>query len=409
MGNIADSIDATQLTAPGDFVKTLEIEGVSYTSDFMYASLDFSSVSSQDLTQSIDYIASRYAVMANQINSNCVGEEKNNKLKALNDMVASTKNDIAKKFSDNIGSFFEENGVTGEKEKIYQSVLSAFDNQIADYADFMEKNTDYAHINGTKDQWLKNDSAYMACELRKAKSVDSNISATNKNDSSYTVDELSKMKDLVCEIKSYSPENLSSKNRVNKWGTEEEIGMQLSQVALKGEVFNKYANVSENVKNIVTKSIGNFIDNAINAVQNNLDTEIKIKGSNIPAEVLNGYGALDKNAIYGVINKVKSTYESTEDVQEALFSGAKLAHRENTGKIQDSKFTQLYRYKHSTYWNNFYESSNKIDDEPDILGFYKPNAEPEINNIINSWNNFVKGFTVDESVQLKFNHYSIYA
>ena len=217
------------------------------------------------------------------------------------------------------------------------------------------------------------------------------------------------MKDLVCELKSYSPENLSSKNRVNEWGTEEEIGMQLSQVALKGEVFNKYANVSENVKNIVSKSVGNFIDNSINAVQKNLDTEIKMKGSDIPAEVLRGYGALDKNAVYNIINKVKSTYESSEDVQKALFSGAKFAQRENDGKIQDSKFTQLYRYKHSTYWNNFYESENKFDDEADILGFYKPESGPEINNIINSWNNFVKGFTVDKSVQLNFNHFSLYA
>lgn len=410
--NSGKKIEIPSFTPSQNFVKELEQNGISNEADFLYASLDFNSMSADKLKQSVDYMASRYSVMKEQINTNFTGEEKTFNLKRLDEMVDTMKGSLAKKFSEQVGNFFEENGVSGEKEYIYQSVLSEFDKKVAEYSDVIKSNQNYANINGTKDEWLKNDSAYMASELRKV----TNGSTFEKAERStaYTLDDLEKMKVFTDELNDYSLNIYGSGKKVNAFGTEEEIGMQLSEVILKGYMFNKHADASERVKESVNKSIENFVGRSINEVQNHINYQIYIKGSNIPNDVRKGLASIDKDAIYAVINKVKSTYESTGDIYKSLLDGALFAKNQHNEKSQSNKYNGIYRYEQNTYWNNFFKNTDKSLKMPDILGIARPNngyiqQESGIDSMISSWNKFADKVTSDSSAKLSNTYFSMYA
>jgi hypothetical protein len=144
------NIETPSLTPPPDFVTSLEQNGFSPRVDFLYAGLDFNSKSADTLQQSVDYIASRYAVMKNYIATNFSGDEQESNMKKLDAMMDSAKERLAQTFSDKVGGFFEEYGVGGEKENISHSIMSEFDARVSDYSAFIQSSKNYAN-----DRWHK--------------------------------------------------------------------------------------------------------------------------------------------------------------------------------------------------------------------------------------------------------------
>lgn len=395
---------------PSDFVAGLEQNGVKPKVDFLYANLDFNSKSADTLKNSADYIASRYAVMKTYIATNFSGDEQASNFEELDAMLDSAKNRLAQTFSDKVGGFFEEYGVSGEKENIYRSVMAEFDTKVSDYSAFIQSNENYAKLDGTKDEWLKNDSAYMASELRK--SVKGADSEKGEKPSRYTLDEMEKMQTFTEEMGSYFFNSHGTSKRIDVFGTEEEIGMQLSEVALKSEMFSKYANVSEKVKNVISKSADSFISRTVDEVQKHIANEIQIKGTEIPSSVLKGLTAINKQAIYDVIGKVKTTYASTGDFYKSFLDGAIYAENQQKQKYQSNKVTGIYRYEQGTYWDNFLKNTDRFSGASDILGVVRTGytqKESGIESIVNSWNKFANQITTDSNAKLNTTFFSAYA
>lgn len=395
---------------PSDFIASLEQNGFTPKVDFLYANLDFNSKSADTLKQSADYIASRYAVMKSYIATNFSGVEQASNLKELDTLMDSAKNRLAQTFSDKVGGFFEEYGVSGEKENIYRSVMAEFDTKVSDYSAFIQSNDNYAKLDGTKDEWLKNDSAYMASELRK--SMKKTGFEKGENPSHYTLDEMEKIQTFTEEMGNYSFNSHGTSKRIDVFGTEEEIGMQLSEVALKSEMFSKYANVSEKVKNVISKSTDSFISKTVDEVQKHIANEVQIKGTGIPSSVRKGLTPINKQAVYDVIGKVKTTYANTGDFYKSFLNGAIYAENRQKQKYQSNKVTGIYRYEQSTYWNNFFKNTDKFSGASDILGIIRIGyiqKESGIESIVNSWNEFAHQITADSNAELNTTFFSAYA
>lgn len=86
------------------------------------------------------------------------------------------------------------------------------------------------------------------------------------------------------------------------------FGIKLADLALKGQVFNDYANVSDSIK----------------------------------------------DAVYAVINKVTDTYTQTGSASKAMLAGAVFGKSTYVMKGQSSAYKSVGRYDRNTfYWDNF--------------------------------------------------------
>ena len=98
----------------------LEQEGIGDDIDWRGVESDFKKMdvnfdNAGYLNTKIDYIASRYAVLKDRIEKNYSGDEKEQQLLRLNEIMDSTKKTIIDSYGDSIGNFYEEYGHSGTK------------------------------------------------------------------------------------------------------------------------------------------------------------------------------------------------------------------------------------------------------------------------------------------------------
>ena len=104
-----------------------ELSGLEFEEGRGYRSVD-----SGELYKNVEYLASRYVAMEDKIKKVCTGAEQIERLNRLNKMYMETLEKVAKSYSEIVGGILEDYGVSGEKEKIYQSYKSGVDQQVAE-------------------------------------------------------------------------------------------------------------------------------------------------------------------------------------------------------------------------------------------------------------------------------------
>ncbi|SDM44920.1 hypothetical protein [Sediminibacillus halophilus] len=168
-------------------IRESDLEG----KDVNWASLElqftsrYSSASTTDnIANDLDYLASQYVQLEQRIKQSYSGEEQVNNLQKLNDLMGTHVQKYAKSFSTIVGSFFEDNGVTGEKIKIKDSILSQFQQRKEQYQSFVEQNENFAGVRGTADEWLLADNQFMAEQLRHAYAKE-NVEGQDKENEGY--------------------------------------------------------------------------------------------------------------------------------------------------------------------------------------------------------------------------------
>lgn len=385
-----------------DFIDRLEKEGLTTSVDWFSKETDFGNLSADQLKESMNFLSSQYAVMKKHISQNFTGNEQKAELEKLNQMVDAHKTNIANAFTDKVGGFFEDNGIAGEREKIYQSIVTEFDNSVAQYENFIKDNGDYARISGTKDEWLKNDTNYMASELRKSVAVSTKDKAVAPTEQrSYDMEELQAVGDMVDEIKSYG---FAANNRnKTKTGSEEEIGLNLAELALKTQVFSKNSNVSASLKKALSKSVDNFIKDTINEI----DAEYRKKSDEaVISADKKGYAPLDKNAITSVIDKVLTTYEKTGSASKSMKDGAVFAVEKFNSKRNDNG--EVYRYKGNAFRDFYKNDASKLSSATlSVSGYHEEKSQLE--SLIGSFNSFVDKFSLGMGSYINTSEFSALA
>lgn len=207
-------IDPSQCVADDTSIET----GLSAYRDQYWADLDCGTAAqnTDQLEQSVDYLSSRYAVMKNRIEKGYSGEERTARLDELDQMMNKHKEKLAQNFADEVGTIFEENGVSGEKERLFQSVLTKINQQIETYTNFIKDNPDFANIKDADKTCLSKDSAYLANKLRKSVANTEPIRENDAASGLYTIDEMKKMQTFAKEFSSYTTSSFDLKGRTEK-------------------------------------------------------------------------------------------------------------------------------------------------------------------------------------------------
>lgn len=392
---------------PKEFIDSLKQNGGdkaydSTKSEFYIMGLD---ENTSGLEHSVDYLASGYAVSKKHLEDNYSGEEKENLLSKLGSDFDAAVKSIAEKTAKELGVFFDKNSISGETHKIQDSVIKAYQDMVNKYSEYINKEKDYAQLDGTDNEWLKSDDSYMACQLRKAVKTNKISETVGEGKEYYSLEELQKTKDVVSEVDSY---NSKGKREISCYDSEEEIGFKMAEIALKGEAFNKYSNVSDSLKNAVSQSIQNFI----NTLTDRLNKQLKEERKNVaePGKMAD----LDKKQVFSVYNKVMGTYKATNDMLTALKEGAAYGKNQHMNRTKDLQYSYLNRYGNngSIFWNNFFKNTLKYREDaitPNPFNNGYIDKESGIETLSESWNSFVSKFTDDRDIQLSTNSFLGYA
>ena len=134
--------------------------------DFVQIGVGFDNI--ERFEQKADYLASRYAVLKDRIQTQYTGEQQEAELQRLEQIYTEAKEEMANTYAESIGGFFEDLGQSGAAEDMRNSVSALVDQKANAYTDYIEKNGDYVSITDPDKQWLKHDDAYMAAQLRQS-------------------------------------------------------------------------------------------------------------------------------------------------------------------------------------------------------------------------------------------------
>lgn len=142
-----------------------EIDWRGVESDFVQIGVGFGNV--ERFEQKADYVASRYAVLRDRIQSQFTGDKQESEMQKLEQLYTAVKEEMADSYADSIGGLYESLGQYGAASDMRSSVLAAIDAKADAYTSHLAQTEDLASIAGTDKQWLKQDDAYMAEQLRK--------------------------------------------------------------------------------------------------------------------------------------------------------------------------------------------------------------------------------------------------
>ena len=387
--SIFDDFKSGAIFAPKEFEDTI----TDVATDVSWNAIEHTmkGIKTDDINQSIDYLSSIYVAAKEHINTNFTGAKKAEELSKLDELVNTYKEKTINEFSTEVGGFLDQNGNTGQADKIAESLHKIFDEKVEKFTEIVNQNSDYANIEGTKDEWLKNDVSYMASELKKAGNADTNT------DTTYSLEDLSATQSIVKEIKSYGF-GLKGSSSYGTFSSEEYVGIKLSELSLKTKIFTENSSISQSVKDLIFTATNNFIENSIDELSDALDY-----GRNNPevAGDVAGFTPLDESAIKDVINKVMNSYEKTGDTSKAIKDGINFAISNYSDKMDKDG---SYRYTGNPF-NDFFEYSyaTKFDN---LVGSNYVKGESDFDRIVSSFNSFVDKFGLGNENKLKNSIFS---
>ncbi len=235
--------------------------------DFVQIGVGFDNI--ERFEQKADYLASRYAVLKDRIQTQFTGEHQEAELQKLEQIYAQAKEEMANTYAESIGGFFEDLGQSGAAEDMRNSVLALVDQKANAYTDYIEKNGDYVSITDPDKQWLKQDDAYMAAQLRQsasASSLESQKQSVNEQ-APYDGNDLS-FAGIYAKTLSQQLENPTWK----VYESDEALGRHLAAQygALKNSAEN--AGISEKLSNMLASAFDPFMDRLMDSLDALIDS-----------------------------------------------------------------------------------------------------------------------------------------
>lgn len=219
-----------------------------------------------------DYLASRYAVLKDRIQTQYTGEKLEQEMQTLDDLYTKAKEDMANSYAENIGGFYEDMGQSGVSEDMRNSVLAAIDSKADEYSAYLAENDIYADITDPSKQWLKQDDGFMAAKLREsvaASSVDAPATQTASESAPYSEEDLAFAANYA--------KGLSNQIKKPEWDTYEiknsdaDLGKYLAQQYQSLTDAMQDAGISDRLSDLLKDAFEPFMDKFMDALDAKID------------------------------------------------------------------------------------------------------------------------------------------
>lgn len=334
-GNLLDEVSDIDLR-----MLQFELSGLGFEDGGGYQSVD-----SGELYKNVEYLASRYVAMEDKIKKICTGAEQTERLNQLNNMYLETLEKIAKSYSEVVGGILEDYGVSGEKEKIYQSFKSGVEQQVAEYRMFLKQDRRLTGSEDAENAWLLKDDEYIAAMLRKQNLI-SEASLSKKG--VYSLWDLDVLGQYVSSLSIMEARTDTYKM------TEERLGLDLAMLTMKTDVLSKKKNIGSALNTTLRKTLNGYLNVFLDRFNQKL--EINRRNPLIEADI-QGNAELNKESVWKVYNKTIEQYRISGNEMEALIKGAEYGRSQYLKRMEMGNLKDIYRYKNSSfYWIDFFEN-----------------------------------------------------
>ena len=238
--------------------------------DFVQIGVGFDNI--ERFEQKADYLASRYAVLKDRIQTQFTGEHQEAELQKLEQIYTQAKEEMANTYAESIGGFFEDLGQSGAAEDMRNSVLALVDQKANAYTDYIEKNGDYVSITDPDKQWLKHDDAYMAAQLRQ--SAGTSPAETQKQ----SVNEQAPYDGNDLSFAGVYAKTLFQQLQRPTWNVNESdvaLGQHLAEQYSALKTSAGSAGISEKLSNMLNSSFDPFVDRLMDSLDALIDSNRK--------------------------------------------------------------------------------------------------------------------------------------
>ena len=264
-----ESLDAfrAQLEANG-LGEEIDWRGVQ--EDFLNMDIRFDNA--QRFETKVDYLASRYAVLKDRIQTQYTGEKLEQEMQTLDQLYTKAKEELATSYADNIGGFYEGMGQSGVSGDMRESVLAAIDSKADAYSAYLAEHDIYADITDPGKQWLKQDDGYMAAKLREhaaAPSAGTPAAPAASNPAPYSTDDLA--------FAAVYAKALSEQIKKPEWDTyaiqnsDADLGKYLAQQYQSLTDGMEHAGISDQLSALLKDSFKPFMDQFLDALDAKID------------------------------------------------------------------------------------------------------------------------------------------
>lgn len=329
-------------------------------SDISFVGLDDSEL--DEIGDKINYLASRYAVLKDRIHTDYPGEEQKAQMTKLDELFSEAEKRVADTYGKSVSHFFEECGISGETEKLQNSVLQNYNNRIDEYCAYLQSNRNYASVDSKKDEWLLNDDSYLAQQLRKNMDGASPVggSSAKQQAPAYSMRDLEvagaySMQAPWCFVM-VNPNPSAGRN-------EEYLGLDMAMQAMKTDYLAKNSGVSENMGDLLSHAFEGTMKNCVDACAESLN--ICANSGFVDGKRL--YAPLDKSAVYMVYQVAMARYRESGDILGALVDSEHFAEKQYNRKAASPAYNTMDRYRFGNFsFQNFFQPKQQWNPDYDV-------------------------------------------
>lgn len=289
------------------------------------------------VVEAMEHFASQYSIYNEYIKKNGSTEQKEKFEQMMNRHV----DNFAKSFSEQVGGFFEKNGLAGEQQRVYESVKGRIQMLTDSYDGFLKANGDQLQALAAQPG---DDNVCFAFELRRLyhESGDGELFSIG---GAYTRSMLSDLENLAKSAQDI----LASED----FGvvSEEELGVRLGKTFLNGLSVLEKSKAAFKFKDAFQNAITSHMDSAIDK-----SNELISKKRNSTEQER----SLDKGAIELVIQSMVDSYNHSKSVSQAITVGNEFAM--HIYLFKKDSYGGVERYQSSEYFEQLFSDTLERSD-----------------------------------------------
>ena len=206
-------------------------------------------------------------------------------------------------YAESIGGFYESLGQSGAAEDMRNSVLALIDQKANAYADYIETAGIGVSIADPDKQWLMQDDAYLAAQLRQ------NVSASSAELQTYSVSERAPYDGNDLSFAGIYAKSLYQQLQNPAWnvnGNDTALGQHLASQYGTLTVAVEKAGISEKLSNILTSAFEPFMDRLMDSLDALIDRNRGWVAENpwMSGTIRTDY--IDRECVYGAFQSAVS-------------------------------------------------------------------------------------------------------